>query len=129
MIKEFVNRFMEAKPQIKAAFEQAPPGGYEDLVRHVIAAINPSSEYGLPDPNRIHTIDDGNYQGTLLYVIAEAGYQPNDYWFVRVSYGSCSGCDTFQAILCSDDKQQAEDFTTLALHIVQGLKVLGGEDE
>ena len=37
-------------------------------------------------------------------MIPEEGYQPSDYWYVRVSYGSCCGCDTLQSITdCSGD--------------------------
>lgn len=95
---------------------------YEDIVRVTIEAVH--NGYGTPDPKAIHLIDDGDYQGTLLFVIAEDTYQPHDYWYVKVWYGSCSGCDTLQSILyCSDDKQeQVNDLFTLALHVVQGLK-------
>jgi len=76
----------------------------------------------------------------LVYVIAESGYQPNTYWYVKVSYGSCSGCDTLEAIMCGnwghetkeeedEWKEQAIDkLMTLALHIVQGLKKMGDDD-
>ena len=79
-------------------------------------------------PERIHKIDDGDYQGTLLFVIAAKGYQPSKYWAVSVGYGSCSGCDTLEGIKSDGDygespnKQQIADYMTLALHIVQGLK-------
>ena len=79
-----------------------------------------------PDPERIHRIDDGNYQGTLVYVIGEKGYQPDKYWYVKVDYGSCSGCDTLEGIRdYTDDAptdEQAKDYMTVALHIVQGMK-------
>lgn len=60
-------------------------------------------------------------------MIPEEGYQPSDYWYVRVSYGSCCGCDTLQSITdCSGDTA-LDDLMTLALHIVQGLKKMDGE--
>src|SRR5581483_5779174 len=97
---------------------------YDRIVQIVIEAIG-GDGYGEPDPSRIHTIDDGDYQGTLLFVIAANGYQPYDYWYTKVSYGSCSGCDTLEAVRSySDDTPTAEqvnDYWTLALHIVQGL--------
>jgi hypothetical protein len=96
--------------------------------------LNQGDRYGEPDPTRIHQIDDGDYQGTLLFVIAASGYQPSDYWYVKVGYGSCSGCDTLQAIDgyggYSDEapsKDQVDDYMTLALHIIQGLKSMQGE--
>lgn len=95
---------------------------YDDIVRIVIDAIHEDNDD--PNPNAIHEIDDGDYQGTLLFVIPEDLYQPYDYWYVKVAYGSCSGCDTLLSILYgSDDReQQINDLFTLALHILQRLK-------
>ncbi len=130
MIKELVERFDAAREQLRAKFSQAHPGGYEDIVKAVIEAVSSKSTYGDPDPERIHCIDDGEYQGTLLFLIAANTYQPSLYWFVYVGYGSCSGCDTFAAIREANwsggpTEEQVNDYMTLALHIVQGLKVLG----
>ena len=67
-----------------------------------------------------------------MFVIAARGYQPSDYWYVKISYGSCSGCDTLEAIRAySDDPptpEQIDDYLTLALHIVQGLKKMGDDE-
>ena len=48
----------------------------------------------------ITEIDDGDYQGTLLYLIPEATYQPSEYNYLMtyIGYGSCSGCDLLQSI-------------------------------
>ena len=65
-----------------------------------------------------------------MYVIGGTGYQPRDYWYVMVYYGSCSGCDTLQAICGYTDKvtdSQVADYMTLALHILQGIKAMGDE--
>ena len=43
--------------------------------------------YGGPGLERIHRIDDGDYQGTLVFVIGGKGYQLSTYWYVKVSYG------------------------------------------
>ena len=47
---------------------------YDDIVRIVIDAIHEGD--GDPNPNAIHEIDDGDYQGTLLFVIPADDYQP-----------------------------------------------------
>ena len=41
----------------------------------------------------IHEIDDGDYQGTLLYLIPFTTYQPTEYEYLMTytDYGSCSG--------------------------------------
>ena len=126
MIKKFVEKWNDKKEEIESQFRAQHPGEYGDIVRIVIEAISDGTYYPEPDPERIHIIDDGDYQGTLLFVIASKGYQPSEYWLVKVDYGSCSGCDTLENIreYGSDipTKQQVNDYMTLALHIVQGLK-------
>lgn len=129
MIQELVNKYMANKHHIEAAFTEKHPDSYADLVRIVVSAITAENDYEdlNLDPERIHQIDDGDYQGTLLFVIAAKGYQPDDYWFVKVNYGSCGGCDTLQGIRenSTDDSANARAiaaYMQLALHIVQGIK-------
>lgn len=130
MIQEFVNRYMERKDLLAATFAKHPDS-YSEIVKNVISVITDNEAYSgfNPDPKRIHLIDDGDYQGTLVFVIGAKGYQPSDYWYVKVGYGSCSVCDTLQSISdYSDDPptdRQLKDYMTLALHIVQGLKKMG----
>lgn len=128
MIQDFVDRFMANKGKLREDLEKAHPGDYAELVKLVILTLFPEQGHGEPSAERIHTIDDGDYQGTLVFVIAADGYQPWDYWAVKVGYGSCSGCDTLQAI-CGYSSEpptegQIDEYMTLALHIVQGLKAL-----
>ena len=124
MITKFVAAFEDRKADLRAKLEATPPEGYIDLVRAVVEILeDPDDPYGTPLTGRIHTInDDGDYQGVMLFVIG--GYGDN-YWYVKVNYGSCSGCDTFQSIrMYSDEpltKQQVDDYMTLCLHIVQRL--------
>lgn len=131
MIQEFIKRFDENKRLIREAFAARPPKLYEDLVRTVVKHVA-GDDYGHMAPSRITKIDHGDYQGTLVFVIGAMGYQPSTYWYVKVSYGSCSGCDTLQAIHGCCDKpptqRQLDDYMTLALHIVQGIKKMGDED-
>lgn len=135
MIKEFVQRWEARKHELEADFRKEHVDSYFDLVRKVTQIVttdNYSYDEGAPDPERIHEINDGYYQGTLLYVIAEKGYQPRTYYSVFIDYGSCSGCDTLQSICDmpwhnndgnkSPTDSQVQQYMTLALHIVQGLK-------
>ena len=125
MIKLYVERFMANKSQLENVLKQKHVDSYKELVTEVVKLIT-SGEYDDLDPERIHEIDDGDYQGTLLFLIAEKGYQPSKYWAVKVGYGSCSGCDTLQSIsgYSSDapTQEQVDEYMMLALHIVQGLK-------
>lgn len=134
MIQTLVDRFMENKAEIEMRFGAAHPSDYLTLVKTVVEIITSKDDYGECnlDPERIHQIDDGDYQGTLVYVIGEKGYQPSDYWCVKIEYGSCSGCDTLERIqdYSSDPptEEQVKAYTTLALHVVQGLRSIGEEE-
>jgi len=125
MIEEFVARF-----QGNPITWDKHPEHYQDIVRKVVGVIHTDEEYDSPDPNRIHMINDGSYQGTLLFIIGAGGYQPDKYWFVKVGYGSCSVCDTFEAIRGWNDEitqEQIADYNKLALHIVQKIKLMDEE--
>lgn len=73
----------------------------------------------------ITEIDNGDYQGTLLFLIPNADYQPGpgDYVMTHVYYGSCSGCDTLQGIQDYVDgpltDTQIKDFMSLCKDLVQ----------
>jgi hypothetical protein len=76
---------------------------YKELIKKVVALVinDKDSDYGDDwDSEHITEIDNGDYQGTLLYMIPLKTYQPAeyDYLMTYVGYGSCSGCDTLQAI-------------------------------
>lgn len=75
---------------------------YHALLQFVVADIlNDDDEYDLKwDYEHITEIDNGDYQGTLLYLIPEETYQPNEYEYLMtyIGYGSCSGCDTLEHI-------------------------------
>lgn len=133
MIKEFIERFEANKHTLRAKFEASHPDDYTAIVKGVIECVQGNREYDSPSPDRIHVIDDGDYQGTLVYVIAAGGYQPDDYWYVKVGYGSCSGCDTLEDIRNYSDEapteSQVSNYMTLATHILQGLKKMGDDDQ
>ena len=81
---------------------------YKDLVKlTVMFILNDENEWNV---NKIKEIDDGDYQGTLLYLIPEDTYQPDssEYLMTFVEYGSCSGCDTLQAIQCFLDTKSRD---------------------
>jgi hypothetical protein len=133
MIQKFVNRFMAAENVLREKFAAKHPDAYIDIVKAVVDVIKGEGTYGEPDATRIHQIDDGDYQGTLVFVIAGGGYQPWEYWYVKVGYGSCSGCDTLERIRDYSEnpptKEQLDAYMTLALHIVQGFKSMQTEEE
>lgn len=141
MVKEFVDAFMDGKGRLREKFcerlrEDAYGIDYDFLVKSTFETIESSTgdRYrDKPSADLIHCIDDGNYQGTLVYVIPEAGYQPSRYWYCRIAYGSCSACDTLEGILATygiyDRIETAlDDMMALCLHIVQGTREMEGEE-
>lgn len=116
MIKNFVDAWNANKEAIRATWLKECPCDYESLVKGVVSFMPDM------DPERVHEIDDGDYQGTLVYIIAAQGYQPSTYWCVKVSYGSCSGCDTLQDLQTQPLNDRIDGMLTLGLHIVQGLR-------
>lgn len=108
---------------------------YKDLVVKVVDLIfnDENEDDGWDvwrfDSEKITEIDNGDWQGTLLYLIPRDTYQPAAYEYLMtcVDYGSCGGCDTLQSIQswCFDElnEEQKEDmvkqFMGLCLHIVQ----------
>lgn len=103
---------------------------YEYLVKLVVDYVlnDEDPRYGEDyDSENITVIDDGHYQGTLLFVIPQKTYQPSEYEYLMtyVGYGSCSGCDTLQSIQSWSDekptKQQLKDYMTLCKDIVTNM--------
>ena len=100
--------------------------GYEYLVKLVVDCILRDSEdvYERFDTDKITVIDNGDYQGTQLFVIPLKTYQPsaNEYLITYVDYGSCSGCDTLLSIQEWGNKlpteQQVKDYMTLCKDLV-----------
>ena len=150
MIDLFVKAWDENNKLLLKEFETTIPDGYQDIVKKLISiVINPylykiKPKYpesdGL-DIDSMTIIDDGDYQGTQIFIIPFNTYQPdtNDYVFTHNYYGSCSGCDTYQNILmCCDydencnkipTKEIAKDLHTLALHLLQAFRYLDKENK
>lgn len=134
MIQKFVDRFMAKKGQLREQFKAQRPESYSVIVRAVVEAVMDENDYDCdsPDPERIHEIDDGDYQGTLVFVVGAQGYQPFKYWYIRISYGSCSGCDTLDRIHMESwedtpTDSQVSQYIDLALYVVQCMKLMDEE--
>ena len=102
---------------------------YKYLVQLVVKYIlNDGMEhsvfYDTWDDDHITVVDNGDWQGTLLFIIPLKTYQPQEYEYLMtfVNYGSCSCCDTLQAIQSYDDEKpthgQLKDYMTLCKDIV-----------
>ena len=149
MIKEFAEAWNQNKGSLENYFrntEQSKYDNYLSILKKIIElVINPylidCDNFRLYDglnAEKITEIDNGNYQGTKLYIIPLDTYQPSidNYLLTYVEYGSCSACDTLQKIQMETfysneyeygtkpNKQQVEDYMKLALNLVQRLKFL-----
>lgn len=135
MIKEFVEAWNANKDKLFVHFsthEQIDYDSYEKLVKLLFEiVVNPyleehyNSGYNI---DRLHEINDGDYQGTLLYLLPTDEYQPPACHYVAtfVEYGSCSGCDTLLGISNYDEgmpsEEQVKGYMTLCLNILQHCK-------
>lgn len=143
MIKEFVDAWDKNKGKLEEYFKthkQSEYDGYESLVKLLFeVVINPEYDGDWTretfDTTKIHRIDDGDYQGTLIFLIPKDTYQPSveEYVYTSVYYGSCSGCDTLQWIQSFDynelpSENQVKEYMTLCLHLLQHCKMLTEED-
>ena len=98
--------------------------GYLDIVKSTLNLVNycgggPVSP--LLDIENITEINDGDYQGTLIYLIPFDTYQPScgEYLMTYIEYGSCSCCDTLQSIQYDDDEERTiKGFMTLSKDIL-----------
>lgn len=133
MITEIIQKWEENKLKLEEYFKttkQEEYQSYKAIVRKIFEiCINVSdSKYDNFNLEKLHVIDDGDYQGTKLFIIPKDTYQPSaeDYLVTDTYYGSCSGCDTLQGICSYRDEvvpndEQLKEYMTLALHLVQKL--------
>ncbi|KOY86788.1 hypothetical protein AD998_12120 [bacterium 336/3] len=136
MIQELVKQWEENKLKLEEYFRTTKQGeystSYQQIVTKVFELCLPKAdEHSGFDLSKMTVIDDGHYQGTQIFIIPRVTYQPSigDYVMTNTYYGSCSGCDTLQAIWNYEDglptEEQVKQYMTLALHLVQKLKWLG----
>ena len=134
MIKEFVEKWDKYKKDLEDYFRNTEQGEY-DTYKEIVKAlfekvINKDIKYGKYDTENILVIDDGDYQGTQIFILHKSTYQPSveEYVYTNTYYGSCSGCDTLLGISGYDDEkpneQQVKDYMKLALHLLQKCKYM-----
>lgn len=113
-----------------AADEYGPEGlpeSYAGLLSGVIDALFPKgdAEYSEhPDPKKVATVDFGDYQGTIVLVVGQRGYQRDRHWVVSVDYGSCSGCDALKRALDLRGDARVAGLMRIALTMVQGVQLV-----
>lgn len=94
---------------------------YDDIVKVAFEIIfnHGDGEFQL-DVDKIVSIDNGDYQGTILYVIPFHTYQPSEreYFMTYIGYGSCAVCDTLQGIMYESGKMRIDDLLALCKDIL-----------
>lgn len=136
MITEFVMAWEKRKRDLEMYLRnhnQSEYDEYSKLVKLLFEiVINPELKKGTGwhdgtySTRRMTVIDDGDYQGTYVFVIPKNAYQPDveEYVYTHVDYGSCSGCDTLQGIHCYNvnvhpTENQLRGYMDLCLHLLQ----------
>lgn len=136
MIQEFVKAWDANKSLLEEHIGKQDQAcfNYALLLKWLIdIVINPYIE-GKLDSNKIHVIDDGDYQGSQLFIVPSTIYQPspNDYMWTYQYYGSCSGCDLLESIRKYDGgfptEMQVKEYMTLELHLLQRCRWMMDED-
>lgn len=132
MIKEFVKKWDKYKKDLEDYFrntEQEEYDTYKEIVEALFEkVINKDIDYGKYDTENILVIDDGDYQGTQIFILHRRTYQPSveEYVYTNTYYGSCSGCDTLQSFATwgLPSENQVKDYMELALHLLQKCKYM-----
>ena len=133
MIQEIIKKWEENKYKLEEYFsttKQEKYASYEAIVQQIFELVINSDEdsYERFNINKMTVIDDGDYQGTQIFIIPKDTYQPNidDYLITHTYYGSCSGCDVLEGIRNYSSglptEQQVKEYMILALHLVQKMK-------
>ena len=133
MIQDFNYDWELGKDELKEYIKHHKLEEYADdykslvktLFKYVINAER-TNDYERYDINDMKVIDDGEYQGTQIFILHKDTYQPtiDDYVYTSNGYGSCSGCDTLLNITNYEldelpDDNQVADLMTLFLHLLQ----------
>jgi hypothetical protein len=129
MLQDVIKQWEENKHKLEDYFrttKQDEYDEYEKIVKKIVEIISTDGYNGCDyDATKITVVDNGSYQGTLIFLIPTDTYQPSieDYLITHTYYGSCSGCDTLQGIIGYNwelpYEEQVKDYMTLALHLVQ----------
>jgi hypothetical protein len=135
MIQELVKQWEENKHKLEEYFKTTKQEQYLDYKTIVLKlfelCLPKADDYSGFDLSKITVIDDGDYQGTQIFIIPKDTYQPcvDEYVVTDTYYGSCSGCDTLMGISSYEydlpNDEQVKEYMTLALHLVQKMKWLG----
>lgn len=139
MVDNIINLWEKHKGDLRhyiANTKQDKYGSYKKLVKLIIDKIinktDDTCRFGKYDSSNITVIDDGDYRGTLIFLIPAKINQPSatEYLVTYADYGTCSACDTLKEITDMSSynempsKEQVDGYMTLCLHLIQRMKPL-----
>lgn len=111
----------ELRRVLAEKYEKDDCYSYDDIVKVAFEIIfNHGDRKFRLDVDNIVSIDNGDYQGTILYIIPFSVYQPTEYQYFMtyIYYGSCSVCDTLQGIMDESGKERIDDLLALCKDIL-----------
>ena len=144
MIKKFADKWFKHKDKLEDYFRKTSQEEYDEYEKIVKAlfdnVINQENEFDSEKFNtdEITVIDNGSWQGTQIFLLHRDIYQPSteDYIYTDTYYGSCSGCDTLQAIRSDGEswgalptESQIKDYMALALNLLEKIHFLSDDKE
>ena len=97
----------------------------EILRQIIIHVLNGGDKSMNINPDEISVIDDGNYQGTQIFLFHVERYQPD----VEDYYGSCDvllGISDYEGGLLNEE--QIKEYMYLSLQLIQKIKKLYDEN-
>ena len=135
MINSIIEQWDLNKHNLKQHFESTDQREYwsykkilELIFDLVILKVDKDDVSFTIQKENIRTIDDGEYEGTLIYIIPidRPFIDVSDYLITDNYYGSCSWCDILLSISGCESKkpneEQVRQYMTIALHLVQKLR-------
>ena len=128
MSNTFYDRFILKADEVKGKLSEKHPESYLDLVKMTFQAIAEADPKAVdrPDHQDVVSISTGNYDGTHLFVTPGVGYCSDEFFYVKIGYGSCSGCDTLEGIRGysngTPSKTEVEEYFELARNIALDIR-------
>ena len=123
MLKYCINKWDENYGKLKKAIQELDGYiSYTELMRLVVKHIF-GDEW---DEKEITVIDNGDYQGTIIFAFHKKTYQPyaSQYLMTYISYGSCSLCDALEAAFFENESEEETvlDLMNICLHLIQNMR-------
>lgn len=129
MLQDLIKQWEENKQKLEEYFRTTKQDEYDEykkIVKKIVEIVLTDGYNGCDyDASKVTVVDNGNYQGTQIFLIPTDTYQPDieDYLITHTYYGSCSGCDTLEGISGYSwelpNEEQVKQYMTLSLHLVQ----------